>query len=168
MKRRAWDLFWTTTSSIRDKNYTQKVEYFIAAMSLAGFKPGTINSYVSGIKSKLTKHNVRINIRRIKEILKGAGCNQAKNKRMEKIPVTTDILRELNRVVNVMAANCYEASMFKSAFSLSFYGLLRVGEITEAEHVLAFTDVQVLALTNRSLPDIAKGIAFCCTGVVFV
>ena len=62
------------------------------------------------------------------------------------MPITTFILNKLVSVLPGICYNKYEDKMFKATFTLSFWGLLRIGEIAfskgnNAGQILAVDDV---------------------------
>ena len=124
LKTRAWSMYLAVTMRCKEKQETKKLEYFIAALSLGNYHPGTISTYTSCIKAILRKKNISVDSAVINTLLKGAGCLKAKTCITQKYPVTTEILGELVRLVIVTAANKFEAILFKCAFTISFYGLM--------------------------------------------
>ena len=58
------------------------------------------------------------------------GLTRLKSKADTRLPITTFILNKLVSVLPGICYNKYEDKMFKAAFTLSFWGLLRIGEIT--------------------------------------
>ena len=47
-------------------------------------------------------------------------------------PITLDLLAQIIAVLDKVCKDKYEAILFATAFSLAFFGLLRVGEITSS------------------------------------
>ena len=47
-------------------------------------------------------------------------------------PITLDLLRKIITVLDKVFKDKYEATLFATAFSIAFFGLLRVGEITSS------------------------------------
>ena len=62
------------------------------------------------------------------KIIKGA--NKLYGRVDVRYPITMDILLKLPNALQFVCNSIYESTMFTAAFSLSFFGLLRVGEVT--------------------------------------
>lgn len=63
-----------------------------------------------------------------------------------RLPITKDLLKIIILCLPCMCNSFYESKLFSSAFSLCFYGLLKVGEISvsnSSRHVLEFGNVKV-------------------------
>jgi hypothetical protein len=76
------------------------------------------------------------------------GLTRLKSKADTRLPITTFILNKLVSVLPGICYNKYEDKMFKAAFTLSFWGLLRIGEIVlskgnNAGQLLAVDDVKL-------------------------
>jgi hypothetical protein len=102
---------------------------YIGYMSVNGFAPSTVRSYLSGISfslriqgfSDLTDNFI------IKKMLAGY---YKLNKRCDiRKPIILDILIQLSDALVHICSSKYEVVMFKAAFALTFSAFLRVGEI---------------------------------------
>ena len=149
--QRAWHLFRLFSSRHgfdADQCPTlQQLVQFIAFLSVSGYAPATITSYVSGIASQLqllsfpdvTKHFV------VKRLLEG--CRRRNTRRDRRRPITHDILCRIIPALQAVCSNHFEARLFRVAFLLAFYGFLRIGELTaSARHLpspLSRSDVNV-------------------------
>ena len=108
----------------------QQLVHFIAFLSVNGYAPATIASYISGIASTLrlqgshdiTKHFI------VKRML--AGCRRRRGRQDQRRPITIVLLRRIIPALNIVCTNQYEALLFRVAFLLAFFGFLRVGELT--------------------------------------
>ncbi|XP_054844607.1 integrase/recombinase xerD homolog [Eublepharis macularius] len=88
-------------------------------------------------------------------------------------PISLPILRRILRVLPDLCWSAFEAQLFRAAFSLAFFGALRVSELVAGSQAdtsgraLSFTDVswsprQVVITTRRSKTDQrGKGAAIC-------
>ena len=125
---------------------TDNITHFIAYLSLQGLSFRTAQLYTSAIGYKckvsgypdVTQHFV---VRKVLE-----GLTRLKSKADTRLPITTFILNKLVSVLPGICYNKYEDKMFKAAFTLSFWGLLRIGEIAlskgnNAGQILAVDDV---------------------------
>ena len=67
-----------------------------------------------------------------------------------RLPVSMNLLKRLIQSLPFVCTSVYESTMFASAFSLCFFGLLRVGEITSqskgraGKHVIHISDIKLV------------------------
>ena len=101
---------------------------FISYMSITGYAPNTIITYTSLIcnsmhsqLSKLADHFL------IKRILKSV---RKSTKPDIRLPVTESVLRDIISAASHVCSSAYEALIYATLFSLAFYSLCRVSELT--------------------------------------
>ncbi|CAG2191357.1 unnamed protein product [Mytilus edulis] len=120
-----------------------------------GLSASTVLTYMSGISYQhkiqdLTDSTKFLFSRKTLEGLKRS--NPKKNLR---VPISIDLLRKLIRSLQHVCFSSYESVMFASAFSLSFFALLRVGEIAAESktdlgaHVIQISDVSVVKFDHK-------------------
>ena len=99
--------------------------FYIAYMSHTGLSASTITTYISGIS---TMHTLNGHTDNTKSFL----------------------VKTINSIAPLCLYIVYESTMFASAFSLCFFGLLRVGEITSqskgraGKHVIHISDIKLV------------------------
>jgi hypothetical protein len=101
---------------------------FIAHLSIQGYKQSTAKAYISAISfycklhwnSDPTKHFI------VQKLLQG--LRRANLTSDARLPITLDILKLVIAQLPIVCNTTYETLLFKAAFSLAFYALLRVGE----------------------------------------
>ena len=49
-------------------------------------------------------------------------------------PISLDLLEKITAVLDKVCKDKYEATLFETAFSIAFFGLLRVGKITSSKN----------------------------------
>ena len=79
-------------------------------------------------------------------LLEGTKCSVGR-KPDSRLPITKDLLKIIILCLHCVCNSFCESKLFSSAFSLCFYGYLRVGEISvsnSSRHVLEFGNVKVL------------------------
>jgi len=128
----------------------QQLAEYIAWLSLQGKSPATTANYVAGIafwhKTRLLP-NLAANAL-ISRLL--SGVRRGRVVQDQRSPITGKILLLLLRVLPSVTASGYENLMFKAAFSLAFFGFLRLGEFTalskrqQGAGPLGASDVQLL------------------------
>lgn len=119
---------------------------FVAYMSYSSYSPATIRAYVSGLSFVLKSRGFEDTTQSfiIQKMIKGA--NKLYGRVDVTCPITMDILLKLPNSLQFVSNSMYESTMFTAAFSLSFFGLLRVGEVTvsrlsDVSKIIQITDV---------------------------
>lgn len=132
------------------------IAHFIAFLSHKGLAASTVSTYISGIshslKIKGTTDNTKSFI--ISKMLEGL---RRKNPQRPDVrtPISRDILKRIVHSLPFVCSSFYEACLFSSAFSLAFFAMLRVSEITvlskndESGHALNFEDVNFNKMGNQ-------------------
>lgn len=119
--------------------------YYIAFLSKEGYSYKTAKTYLSGInhKIKLNNWNDHSNSFILEKMLKGM---QRIGKTIDsRKPITIDVLKQILPVLRNVCNSFYEQKLFSAAFSLAFFGFMRIGEIAysnkAADHVLQISDI---------------------------
>lgn len=125
-----------------------EITNFIADLSLKGLSYATARSYVSAISFNCKIQNFPDvpNNFIIAKLLQG--MKRLKHRPDTRLPITPQILIQLITSLPHICTNAYEAKLFSAAFSLAFFGFLRIGEIAmssrKANHyVIGITDILV-------------------------
>lgn len=103
---------------------------FIAYMFRLELSHSTINCYISGLSfhhkiSNLTDNTQLFVVRKLLE-----GVKRSKRQLDKRLPITIKLLDRILAILPCVCSSRYEAKLFLSVFSLAFYGLFRVGELT--------------------------------------
>ncbi|VDH93448.1 Hypothetical predicted protein [Mytilus galloprovincialis] len=105
---------------------------FIAFLSVQGLSGGTISSYISGVsyhhKIQGIQDTTKFFI--IGKALEGIKRIQGGKRNDIRAPITVQLLSDMISCLDKVCKNKYEAALFSAVFSVAFFGLLRVGEIT--------------------------------------
>lgn len=110
-----------------------------------GYSYTTAKTYVAGINHELKINNLTsYNSFLIEKML--IGMQRLGKKEDSRKPITLQILSRLVSVLHHVCDSFYETQLFVSAFCLSFFGFLRIGEIayvgkSSDYHVLDISDV---------------------------
>ena len=113
-------------------------------MSSQGYAPATVKVYLSGISYWLKAMGMQDLTESfiIQKMLKGMdNLYSAVDTRK---PITIELLARIMNALTFVCSSVYESLLFRSAFSLAFFALLRVGEITvntATRHVISRTDI---------------------------
>lgn len=111
---------------------SEHVAAFIAFLSLKGKAPSTITSYISAVAffHKLkgwADPSQNFIVQKLRE-----GCRRRNQQSDTRRPITLDLLDKICQVTGSIAKSNLEASLFRAAFVLAFFGFFRVGELTVA------------------------------------
>jgi hypothetical protein len=125
--------------------------FYIAYMSHTGLSASTITTYISGISTmhKLNGHTDNTKSFLVTKILEGSKRKNSPKADL-RLPVSMNLLKRLIQSLPFVCTSVYESTMFASAFSFCFFGLLRVGEILVPDCIcLPVVSVSVLTLFIR-------------------
>ena len=105
------------------------VQYFISSCFEKGFSPATISSYCSGISffhkiNQLADPTSTFIIQKMLE-----GCRRSRKHNDNRAPISKQMLSSICGKLPELCYNHYEILLFKAAFTLAYYGLLRVSEV---------------------------------------
>ena len=116
-------------------DYPGQAQHYVLFISYCferGFSPATIKTYISGLSFYHKLHNWYdpSELFIIKKLLEG--CQRTRRRVDSRAPVTPMILQAICGLLHSACYNDYEAIMFKAAYLLAYYGLLRVSEIVHS------------------------------------
>ncbi|XP_062608427.1 uncharacterized protein LOC134270246 isoform X2 [Saccostrea cucullata] len=106
---------------------------FIAYMSENGCSFSTVKSYLAGISFSINVHGWfnPIDSFLVRKLL--AGYKKSKVVADTRRPITLQLLQSILLILPNVTYSSYEAELFKSAFVLAFFALLRVSEVVALE-----------------------------------
>ena len=119
-----------------------------------GMQSSTVKSYISAIKRILLDDGYELNYNQciIKALTRA--CRIINDRVMTRLPITCGLLElilfELQRYFDVHN-QWYLDVMYRALFTLGYYGLLRVGELTLSEHVVWASSIHVAANKDKLL-----------------
>ena len=121
----------------KPESWEERVTLFVSYKIDGGAQSSTIKSYVSAIKRILTDDGYEWDSTKIMLTSVTKACRMVNDKVYTRLPIQfvlfEVILLELERMY---PDQIYLETLYKAMFIFSYYGLMRVGEITESEHVL--------------------------------
>ena len=105
---------------------------FIAYLSLLGYAPSTMVSYVSaiGYVHRLARVPDPSSTFLVQKILSGA--SKLAPSADSRLPITTPILSRMVNSVPITVSNSYNQLLLQAMLVVAFHGLMRVGEITSS------------------------------------
>lgn len=129
----------------------ENIMAYIAYLSFSGRAPSTISTYISGLghyHKMLCLPDPTANFL-VGKMIEGAR-RKIGTKRDTRIPISRELLQNIISSLKSVCSSNYEALLFSAAFSLAFFALLRVGEITADSrsnmgvHTIFGSDVEFL------------------------
>lgn len=120
------DQFGLSKSLPVDENIIQN---FVAYLSLQGKSFSTVRTYLAGLSSKhkLNGFSDPTGSFLVKKVMKG--LSRDKKTKDSRFPITFQKLQELVNTLPLVCSDTYESTLFVAAFSLAFFGLLRISEL---------------------------------------
>ena len=103
---------------------------FISYLSSTSYSPSTIRLYISGVSFSSRCRGLQDTTKNFLIQKMMTGAKNLYQKIDTRHPVTLDMLSKLPFALQNVCSSRYESMLFTAAFSLAFFGLLRVGEIT--------------------------------------
>lgn len=106
-----------------------QVQYFISSCFEKGFSPATICTYCSGISffHKINSLQDPTSTFIIQKMLEG--CRRSRKQNDIRAPISKDLLKSICSKLSETCSSHYEISLFKAAFTLAYFGLLRISEL---------------------------------------
>ena len=129
--------------------WEDRTTLFIGHLINKGFQSSTIKSYVSAIKKTLLMDGYEWddNLVLIRSLSKA--CRLVNDRVTTRLPITCNLLEILLfEIQRKFPTQAYLELLYKMLFAISYYGLMRVGEVTKSPHVLKAKNVHVA--TNKS------------------
>ena len=134
------------------REWEDRTSLYIAHLIDQGIKSATVKSYISAIKTTLVNDNYKWDDSKVLLNTLTRACRVINNVVMTRLPIHCSLLElMLFEIERVFANNnqLYLEHLYKAIFSLGYYGLMRVGELTvnEGGHTVKAKDVHLA--TNK-------------------
>jgi len=124
----------------------QQLVYFVASCFEKGFSPATISTYCSGISfyHKINAWSDPTDTFIITKMLEG--CRRSRNCSDDRAPISKELLDSILKVLPDVCYDNYECKLFSAAYTLAYFGLLRVGELAfttaaQSDRPLQYKDI---------------------------
>ena len=138
----------------KPQHWEDRIVLFAGHLTHKNRKSTTVKSYISAIKAVLTNHDIEINE---DQCLLGSltrACRINRDKLTIRLPIQKQLLNTLLKKTHEYFMNrgqVYLATLYKVLFATAYYGLFRIGELTESEHCVKVCDVQVATNKEKML-----------------
>ena len=157
--RRAWTLFAESCCQLSIIQYQHQdlpvaIEHlasFIAYLSLSGYAPSTLVSYISaiGYVHRLARVPDPSSTFLIQKLL--AGASKIAPSSDSRLPITSTILSRLVNAMPSLVSNVYNQLLLQAMLVVAFHGLMRVGEITSSKSQTPSILIDQLSFSSNSV-----------------
>ena len=145
-----WRLFnkFLIKLDIIPEKWEDRVYLFIAHLIHKGRKSTTIRSYISAIKSVLWEDKYELNNNELELRAITRAGRLTNDQLLPRFPIKLRLLEMiLFEIKRMFKDQYYLQIMFKTLFAISYYGLLRIGEVADGEHSILARNVHIA--TNK-------------------
>ena len=112
----------------------------------------TLKSYVSAIKSKLIADDYPWNDKLVLMNALTGKCRKKNDRYRPRLPIKRRLLhRLLNQISSFFSDQPYLKLLYKTMFCIAYYGMFRVGEITQSTHTIKAKNVHINRVKNKIL-----------------
>lgn len=109
-------------------------------------KSNTVKSYLSAIRYILQEDGVVLNENKVELSALLRACKKQNDTLYIRLPIQyklfRSILRRTSKLIDRERGQSYLASLLRASFSMAYFGLMRVSELTAGEHQLKAEDVR--------------------------
>ena len=136
----------------KPKTWEDRIILFVGFLIESNKKSQTVRSYVSAIKSVLGDDGIQINEDRCLINALTKACKLTNDKVRTRLPIQKGLLQIIFKYVRLkFQTQPYLEKMYLALFAATYYGLFRVGEVTESEHVVKAMDVHIAHNKNKMM-----------------
>ena len=153
---RVWKVFNNFFLRLDSKpdNWEDRITLFAAYLIDSNKKSTTVKSYVSAIKAILARIHIDVNEDRclLKSLTRA--CKITKDTVTLRFPIQKGMLRILMKYTTQhfdSIGQLYLKTMYLALLSTMYYGLFRIGELTDSQHTVKACDVQIGINKNKML-----------------
>ena len=129
---------------VKPLTWEDRVTLFIGYKIEQGMKSTTVKFYVSAIKKLLVEDGYPWDDQKVLLGSLVKACKLINDKVHTRLPIHCSLLEmilfEIQRIFD-LRGQAYLQTMYKALFALSYYGMMRVGEVTFSDHVVKAKNV---------------------------
>lgn len=134
------------------------IAHFIGYLSLKGFAASTVTTYISALSHVHKMGNLVDNTKSfiISKMLEGLRRKNPQTRDI-RVPISLNLLKRFIVSLQRVCTSRYETFLFSAAFSIAFFGMLRVSEVTiksrsdEVGHTLNFENVSFQKVEGQTV-----------------
>ena len=139
---------------VKPQLWEDRATLFIGYLIDNGMQSSTVKSYVSAIKKMLMMDGYHWddNLVLVRSLAKA--CRIINDRVRTRLPIQCGLLEIIRFEVEWYFSRMnqwYLEHMYKALFALSYYGVMRIGEVTRSQHVLKAKDVHIATNKDKLL-----------------
>ena len=138
----------------RPQDWESRVTLFIGYKIENGMQSATVKSYVSAIKRILIDDGYQWNDNKILLGSLTRACRIINDRVHTRLPINCCLLElilfEIDRCYNILNQP-YLRILYQSIFILCYYGMMRVGEVTQSPHVITANNIHIAQNKDKIL-----------------
>ena len=138
----------------KPKFWEDRTTLFIAYLVDRGMQSGTIKSYVSAIKKTLVMDGYKWDDDMVLVRSLAKACKIVNDKVRTRLPIHCNLLEMILFEVQRYFGNrqqLYLEILYKTLFAISYYGLMRISEVTYSPHTLKAKSVHIASNKDKML-----------------
>ena len=132
---------------VRPSSWEQHLTLFVGHLIHEKKQSSTVRSYISAIKAVLADANIKLNEDHFLITSMTKACRLINDKVRTCLPIQKSMLNSILKTVDDYFGkkknNKYLQLLYKTIFSIMYFGLLRVSEVTKGAHPILAGDVRV-------------------------
>ena len=129
---------------IKPNSWEERTSLFLAYLIENGAQSATIKTYKSAIKCILCEDNYAWDENKILITALTKACKLKNDVFHTRLPIKIRLLElMLYEIQRIYVKQPYLDILYKTIFALSYYGMLRIGEVTASEHVIKAKNIHV-------------------------
>ena len=131
---------------IKPNNWEDRLVLFVGHLIHKEQKSATIRSYVSAIRAVLSDINITLNEDKFLLASITRACKRRNYWMDHRFPIHRGILKLILKATESMFINSnqsYLLVLYKALFVTAYFGLFRIGELTQSAHVVLAKDVHI-------------------------
>ena len=138
----------------KPKLWEDRTMFFWGYLIDKGMQSSSIKSYVSAIKKTLVMDGYGWNDKLVLVQFLAKACRIINDKVRTRLPIHCNLLGMiLFEIQRYFRANgqCYLEKLYLAMFAISYYSLMRIGEVTESPHVLKASNAHIASNKDKLL-----------------
>ena len=129
---------------VKPQTWEDRVSLYVGYLISTNKQSSTVRSYVSAIKTVLQANRIKINENKYMLSSLTRACRLVNDKVRTREPLHKSLLQALLKQVKVTYdQQQYLKILYSALFSTAYFGLFRIGELTQSDHVVKAVDVQI-------------------------
>ena len=136
----------------KPETWEDRLTLFVGYLVQNDTKSTTVKSYISAIRNVLRQDGIVLNENKYKLNALMKACRYINDSIRIRFPIKKGLLNLiLDEAEHVFDQQPYLKLLYQSILATAFYGLFRIGELTEGPHVIKARDVHVAMNKNKMM-----------------